>query len=126
MILCYLFLVSEFRRRFTLCLFKIILVRFRLLSGHLFFFWGGGGGGEGRAAPSVDHMFSLYFDFVILVISRFGFVGGIWVLIAQVPGHYILVTFVKTFISHCSGGFRGSSELPKHIILYIYIWGGEL
>ena len=68
-------------------------------------------------------MFSLYFDLVILVISRFGFEGGIWVSVAQVPGHCILVTFVNTFISHCSGGFRRSSELPKHIILYIY--GGD-
>ena len=31
--------------------------------------------------------------FVILVISRFGFEGGIWVLIAPVPGHCLLVTF---------------------------------
>ena len=34
---------------------------------------------------SVDHMFSLYFDFVILVISRFGFEVWIQVLIASVP-----------------------------------------
>ena len=32
--------------------------------------------------------------FVILVISHFGFEGGIWVLIAPVPGHCILVTFI--------------------------------
>ena len=29
------------------------------------------------AAHSVDYMFSLYFDFVILVISRFSFEGWI-------------------------------------------------
>ena len=46
-----------------------------------------------RAAHSVDHMFSLYFDFVILVISCFGFEGGIWVLVAPVLGHCILVYF---------------------------------
>ena len=40
-----------------------------------------------RAAHSVDHM--------ILVISSFGFEGGILVLIAPVPGHCILVTFTK-------------------------------
>ena len=33
--------------------------------------------------------------FVILVVSRFGFDGGIWVLIAAVPGHCMLVTFRK-------------------------------
>ena len=43
-----------------------------LLSGHLM----------GNSC-SVVHMFSLYF--VILVISRFGFEGWIWVLIASVP-----------------------------------------
>ena len=32
--------------------------------------------------------------YAILVISRFGFEGGIWVLIAPVPGHCILVTFI--------------------------------
>ena len=40
------------------------------------------------AAHSVDHMFFLYFDYLyfsILVISRFGFEGCIWVLIASVP-----------------------------------------
>ena len=63
----------------------IILVRFMLLI--LATFWE-------RAAQSVDHMFSLYFDFfVILVISRFSFEGSIWVLIAPVPGHCLLVTF---------------------------------
>ena len=43
------------------------------------------------AAHSVDHMFSLY----TLDISRFGFEGGIWVLIAPVPGHCILVTITE-------------------------------
>ena len=42
-----------------------------------------------RAAHSVDHMFSLYFDYF----SHFGFEVGIWVLIAPVPGLCILVTF---------------------------------
>ena len=31
---------------------------------------------------------------VISIISRFGFEGGIWVLIALVPGHCIRVTFL--------------------------------
>ena len=48
-----------------------------------------------RAAHSVDHMFSLYFDnFLVLVISRFGLECGIPVLIAPVPGHCILVSFM--------------------------------
>ena len=47
-----------------------------------------------RAAHSVGHMFSLYFDyFLIVVIPRFGFEGWIWVLIASVPGLCILFTF---------------------------------
>ena len=45
------------------------------------------------AAQSVDHMFSLY----ILVISRFGFEGWIWVLIASVPGLCILFTLNRRF-----------------------------
>ena len=39
-----------------------------------------------RAALSVYHMFSLYFDYVISVISHFGFEGGTLVLVAPVPG----------------------------------------
>ena len=38
------------------------------------------------AAHSVDHMFSLYFDILILVIAHFGLEGWIWLLIASVPG----------------------------------------
>ena len=45
------------------------------------------------AAHSVDHMLSLYLS-VILVISRFGFKGWIWVLIASVPDNCILFTFI--------------------------------
>ena len=41
--------------------------------------------------------------FVILVISRFGFDGGIWVLVAPVPGHCILVTFVSRPIQSFDG-----------------------
>ena len=33
--------------------------------------------------------------FVILVISRFGFDGGVWFLIAPVLIHCLLVTFIK-------------------------------
>ena len=45
------------------------------------------------AAKSVDHIFCFYFDhyFDILVISHFGFDGGIWVLVAPVPGHDFLL-----------------------------------
>ena len=50
------------------------------------------------AAHSVDQMFSLYFDyFVILVISRFDFEGWIWVLIASVPDICILFTFINIY-----------------------------
>ena len=49
-----------------------------------------------RAAHLVDHNYVLCIlttVFVILVISRIGFEGGIWVLIALIPGHCIRVTF---------------------------------
>ena len=42
-----------------------------------------------RAAHSVDYMFS----FLILVSTRFGFEGEIWVLFAPAPGQSILVSF---------------------------------
>ena len=46
------------------------------------------------AARSVEHVFSSCFDyFVVLVNSRFGFEGWIWVLIASVPGLCILRTY---------------------------------
>ena len=38
-------------------------------------------------------MFSLYFDY-LLVISRFGFYGLIWVLIASLSGLCILFTYM--------------------------------
>ena len=46
----------------------------------------------GRADRSVYHIFSLYFDIVILVISYFGFDGGTLVLIAPVPGNCLPFT----------------------------------
>ena len=48
-----------------------------------------------RAAHSVDHMFSLYSSWLIvmLVICHFGFEGGTLVLIASVPGHCLSFTF---------------------------------
>ena len=59
------------------------------------------------ANHSIDHMFSLYFDYyVILVISRFGFEGWIAVLIASVHDLCILFTFTwsktlaDTFFRH--------------------------
>ena len=59
MVLCCQFLMSEIRWGFTLCLFMLCLVRFGLLSGHLFETEG--------AAYSVDHMFSLYFDYLLIL-----------------------------------------------------------
>ena len=53
------------------------------------------------AAHSVGHMFSLYLDYiVILVISRFGFRDWIWVLIASVPD---LSIHFKVFSDNLSG-----------------------
>ena len=46
------------------------------------------------ASHLVSRFFSLYFVFfVILVISHFGFKSRIWLLIAPVPVHCVLVTF---------------------------------
>ena len=62
------------------------------------------------AAYSVDHMFSgiltsCNITICILVISRFGFEGWSWVLIASVPDLCILFTSVKRgfFSSLCLG-----------------------
>ena len=52
------------------------------------------------AAHSVDHMFSLYFVFVILVISRFGYEGCIWVMIASVPDLCIGFLLFETSFAH--------------------------
>ena len=46
------------------------------------------------AAHSVDHMLSFVFClFVILIVSRCGFEGWIWVLVAFVPGLCVLFAF---------------------------------
>ena len=56
------------------------------------------------AAHSVDHMLSLYFDyfnvFVMLVISRFGFGGWVWDLIASFHGLCVLFNPLTFFISY--------------------------
>ena len=47
-----------------------------------------------RFVHLVGNIISLFSDFVILVMSRFGFKGLIWVLIASVPGlciHFIFM-----------------------------------
>ena len=59
-------------------------------------------------------MFSVYFEyflFVILVISRFGFEGWIWVLIASVPGICILVFTLKFLGASVSLKYNLSSYL---------------
>ena len=69
---------------FHLMCVHIILVRFRLLSDHLL----------GISCYSVDHIFSFVFWlFVILVISRFGFEDWILVLTASFPDFCTLLTF---------------------------------
>ena len=40
-----------------------------------------------RAVHTVNHMLTLYYDFVILVVSHFDFEGRTLVLNALVPGH---------------------------------------
>ena len=65
----------------------------------LYFFWFGLGCWVAafweRAANSGDHMFSLYFDCcVVFVVSRFGFLGWVWVLAASFPDICILFTSI--------------------------------
>ena len=73
---------------FTLCFFHmfvhIILVRFRLLSGHPL-----------RKSCSLGwpYVHFIFLPFLILFIISFGFEDGIWILIAPVHDHCILVTF---------------------------------
>ena len=54
-----------------------------------------------RVAHSIDHLFSSYVLrlFVILVISRFGLKGGIWVLIAPVPviAYLLLLSYIQNY-----------------------------
>ena len=50
-----------------------------------------------RAAFSINHMFSLYFDYAILVISHFGFEVGTLVLVAPIPGLCLLYSRVTFY-----------------------------
>ena len=84
MVLCCLFWCQSFGDVSPyVCSYVVFLsVMFGLLSG---LFWE-------IAAHSVDHMFSLYFDYLYFFIFQFGFEGWIWVLIASVPGLCIFCT----------------------------------
>ena len=76
-------------------------------------------------------MFSLCFWlFVALVISRFGFEGWIWVLIASVPGLCILFTFIILlflFVSFprgaCDRLFYLVMTLPGHPVELLESYG---
>ena len=46
-----------------------------------------------RAAHSVDHMFSLYFDYSAFSYFHFAFGGWVWVLMISFPCLCILFTF---------------------------------
>ena len=67
-----------------------------------------------RCRNSVDHMFPLYFLFVVLVISRFSFKGSILVLIASVPGLCILFTFGSRFKLNANSDYI--------IIRFLFYW----
>ena len=73
---------------FHLMYVHIVLVRSRLLSGHLF-------GKELSARLTICSLYIMSINFVILVISRFDFEGIIWVLIAPVPVHCLRVSPFK-------------------------------
>ena len=79
MVLCCLLFVVRVSVTFTLC-----LLNYLWLSGHLL------GKSCSLCLPYVPFVFSL---FVILAISRYGFEGGIWDLIAPVPDQCILFTY---------------------------------
>ena len=79
MVFCCLFLVSV-SVTFHLMFVQIVLVQSRLMSGQLL-----------TRRLSVCSLFCLL---AILVISRFGFKGRIWVVISPVPGHCLCVTFI--------------------------------
>ena len=88
-VLCCLFLVSEFLWCFALCMFLLFLVRFGLLSGHL-----------------LGTSCSLGWPYVlcILIICNLScfqlwFEGWIWILIVSVPGLCILFTFTPALPS---------------------------
>ena len=84
MVLCCLFLVSV---SVTVHLMFVKIVRFRLLRGHYL------GKSCSLGWPYVLFAFCLF----VIVISRFGFDDGSWVLIDPVPGHCLLVSFTHHF-----------------------------
>ena len=68
---------------FHICLFIILVVRFGLLSGHLF----------GNSCPlGWPYILIVFGLFVFLFISRSGFKSVIWLLI--VPVHCFSITFI--------------------------------
>ena len=75
-----------------------------------FFFWGGGGCCS-LGWPCVLFVFWL---FVILLISRFGFKGWVWIQVASVPDLCVLFTFNDFFYRieyvHLEKGFRHRSR----------------
>ena len=74
-------------------LFIMLLIKFGLPSGNLL----------GKSCPlSWPFVYIASCPFVISVISRFGFEGGVWFLIARVPVHFLLVNFcvLKCFLIH--------------------------
>ena len=69
---------------FHLTCVHIVLVRFRLLSGHLL---------GNSCSFDKPYVFSSSVTICISVLSRFGFEGWIWVLIASVPDLCIVYCF---------------------------------
>ena len=109
LVLGCLFLVLEFRWRFTLCVFKLFLVHLRLQSGQLL---------RKNCSLGCPYVLFVFWLFVILVISRSGFEGGIWVLIAPVHGHCILVTVRKRLCLSCNSNPSFSKRYNELLDLY--------
>ena len=106
-VLCYLFLESEFRWRFTLSMLILFLVRFRLLSGHLL---------GNSCSLCWTYVIFVFWIFIILVISRFGFEEWSWVLIALVPD--LCIRLLKLVLYYKQGqiiSLRERNNLPLTI-----------
>ena len=108
-----MFLESEFRWRFTVCLFISFYFG---LGCWISTFW------EKSCSYVWDYGLFVFRSFVILVISRFGFEGWIWVLIAPISGHCLVVRVTSSTLTPgriCPGNAKTPlstySDLP-HLI----------
>ena len=90
-----------------MCLFIILLVRFGLLSGHL----------SGKSCPlGWPCVLIVICLFISLVISRFGFEGGVRLLIAPASVHWLLVGICGTVLERCGNVTKLSYSLVQTVV----------